>query len=205
MKVVLASGNPGKLKELGALLAPFGMDLVAQGTLGIQPAAETGCTFVENALEKARHASRASGLPAIADDSGISVDALEGEPGVYSARYAGPNADDGANNRKLIAALTERRLLTEDGTPSASTAAHFFCALVLLRHPLDPTPLIATGRWNGQICGRPRGTNGFGYDPHFWLPGRELTSAELAPVEKNRISHRALAVAALSRQLGEAY
>lgn len=205
MKVILASGNAGKLKELGALRTPFAMDLVAQGALGIQPAPETGCTFVENALEKARHASRESGLPAIADDSGISVTALDGEPGVLSARYAGAGADDAANNAKLIAALTERGLLAADGAPSETTAAHFFCAVVLLRHPLDPVPLIACGRWNGQITGIARGTNGFGYDPHFWLPERQLTSAELAPEEKNRISHRALAVAALIRQLDAQY
>lgn len=185
------------------MLKPFAMNLIAQGTLGIEPAAETGCTFIENALEKARHASRESGLPAIADDSGLSVDALDGEPGVYSARYAGSPSDDAANNRKLITELTDRGLLGSDGSPSEQTAAHFFSVVVLLRHADDPTPLIASGRWNGQITGNPHGTNGFGYDPHFWLPDRQLTSADLPPEEKNRISHRALAVAALARQLGE--
>lgn len=204
MKVVLASGNAGKLRELGAMLAPFEMTLIAQAELGITPAPETACTFVENALQKARHASRESGLPAIADDSGIAVDALDGAPGVYSARYAGDAADDAANNTRLIAELQELGALDADGAPSARTAAHFYSVVVLLRHPLDPTPLIASGRWHGQITGRPSGANGFGYDPHFWLPERQLTSAELAPEEKNRISHRALAVAALTRQLDEA-
>ena len=205
MRVVLASSNAGKLVELDALLAPFAMTLIAQGELGIEPAAETGCTFVENALEKARHASRESGLPAIADDSGLSVDALNGEPGVYSARYAGSPANDAANNRKLVAELTERGLLGAHGAPSERTAAFFFSVVVLLRHAEDPTPLIASGRWNGQITGNPHGSNGFGYDPHFWLPDRQLTSADLPTEEKNRISHRALAVAALTRQLGEAF
>ena len=204
MKAVLASGNAGKLKELAALLAPYDMTLVAQAELGIEPGPETGCTFVENALEKARHASRQSGLATIADDSGISVDGLGGEPGVYSARYAGEHSDDAANNAKLIAALEHRGLLGADGSPNERTAAHFYCVVVLLRHAEDPTPLIATGRWNGQITGRPSGSNGFGYDPHFWLPDRQLTSADLPAEEKNRISHRALAVAALTRQLGEA-
>ena len=203
MKVVLASGNAGKLKELGAMLAPFEMTLQAQGELGIEPAPETGCTFIENALEKARHASRVSGLPAIADDSGICVDALDGAPGVYSARYAGEDASDAANNAKLIAALTEGGALAADGAPSPRTAAHFYSVVVLLRHPEDPTPLVAAGRWRGQITGRASGSNGFGYDPHFWLPERRLTSADLAPEEKNRISHRALAVAALTSQLSE--
>jgi XTP/dITP diphosphohydrolase len=201
MKAVLASGNKGKLKELQALLAPYDLSLVAQGALGIEPAPETGCTFIENALEKARHACRQSGLPAIADDSGISVDALDGAPGVYSARYAGPEADDAANNTKLVAALTALGVLGSDGEPSEKSAAHFYSVVVLLRHPQDPTPLIATGRWEGQITGRPRGDNGFGYDPHFWLPDRGKTAAELAAEVKNRISHRALAVASLTRQL----
>ena len=203
MKVVLASGNAGKLRELGALLAPYDMNLVAQAELGIEPGPETGCTFVENALEKARHASEQSGLPAIADDSGISVDGLDGEPGVYSARYAGAHGDDAANNTKLINTLKEKGLLGADGRPGTQTSAHFYCVVVLLRHALDPTPLIASGRWNGQITGQPSGSNGFGYDPYFWLPDRQLTSADLPAEEKNRISHRALAVAALTRQLGE--
>ncbi len=203
MKVVLASGNAGKLRELNALLAPFDMTLIAQAELGIEPGPETGCTFVENALEKARHASRASGLPVIADDSGISVDALDGAPGVYSARYAGEPGDDAANNAKLITALTELGALGADGEPSARTAAHFYSVVVLLRHAEDPTPLIAAGRWHGQITGQPRGSNGFGYDPHFWLPERQLTSAQLPTEEKNRISHRALAVAALTPQLDD--
>ena len=178
-------------------------DLRLNSELGIEPAPETGCTFVENALEKARHASRESGLPAIADDSGISVDALDGAPGVYSARYAGASADDAANNTKLIKALKDCGALGANGAPSERTAAHFYSVVVMLQHPEDPTPLIATGRWDGQITGTPSGSNGFGYDPHFWLPDRQLTSADLPAEEKNRISHRGQAVAALTRQLGD--
>jgi XTP/dITP diphosphohydrolase len=201
MKVVLASGNAGKLTELSALLAPRKLELVAQGALGIRPADETGCTFIENALDKARHASRESGLPALADDSGISVAALGGAPGVYSARYAGPDADDAANNAKLLTELRALGTLSSDGAPSERSRAHYYCVIVLLRHPEDPAPLIATGRWEGQITGRPSGRNGFGYDPYFWLPSLGQTAADLSPGEKNRISHRGQAVASLTRQL----
>ncbi len=189
MKVVLASGNAGKLRELSALLAPLGVELVTQGELGITGAEETGCTFVENALLKARHASRLAGLPAIADDSGLAVDALDGAPGVYSARYAGvrgPTAD-GANNAKLIAALTD----------SEDRRAHFHSVIVFLRHPEDPTPIIAHGRWDGEIIAEPRGANGFGYDPHFFIAELGLTAAELDADRKNAMSHRGQAAARL--------
>jgi XTP/dITP diphosphohydrolase len=201
VKVVLASGNAGKLTELSALLTPRDFELVAQGTLGIEAAEENGCTFVENALQKARHASRESGLPALADDSGISVAALNGAPGVYSARFAGPAATDADNNARLLTELRSLGCLEVDDAPSERTSAHYYCVIILLRHPEDPTPLIATGRWDGQITGKPSGGNGFGYDPYFWLPEAGRTAADLAPEDKNRISHRGQAVAALIRQL----
>lgn len=202
MKVVLASANTGKLKELGALLKPHALTLVSQGELNIDAAEETGSTFIENALEKARHASRISGLPAIADDSGIAVDALDGAPGVYSARFAGPGATDQDNNHKLLNELRSLGALDDGPDPAPGTAAaHYYCVIVMLRHANDPTPLIATGRWDGQITSKPRGANGFGYDPHFYLQDRALTAAELPAEVKNRISHRGQAVAELIRQL----
>ena len=187
MKVVLASGNAGKLRELRALLAPLGIELIAQGELGLEGAPETACTFVENALAKARHASEGSGLPSIADDSGLAVNALGGEPGVHSARYAGPARDDGANNRKLIAALA--------GVPDRR--ARFCCAMVYVDEPGDPVPLIAAAEWQGTIVDAARGENGFGYDPHFLVPELGLTSAELEPKLKNSLSHRGQAARAL--------
>ena len=187
MKVVLASGNAGKLRELRALLAPLGIELIAQGELGLEGAPETACTFVENALAKARHASEGSGMPAIADDSGLAVNALGGEPGVHSARYAGPARDDGANNRKLIAALA--------GVPDRR--ARFCCAMVYVDEPGDPVPVVATGEWQGAIVDAARGANGFGYDPHFLVPELGLTSAELEPKLKNSLSHRGQAARAL--------
>ena len=189
MKVVLASGNRGKLQELAALLEPLAVELVTQSELGIEGAGETGCTFVENALLKARHASRLAALPAIADDSGLAVAALGGDPGVYSARYAGvagPEAD-AANNAKLMSALAGR----------GDRRAHFHSVMVYLRHPDDPTPIIADGRWEGEIVDAPRGANGFGYDPHFLVPDLGLTAAELAPEQKNALSHRGQAAAKL--------
>ncbi|MEM8766427.1 MAG: RdgB/HAM1 family non-canonical purine NTP pyrophosphatase [Pseudomonadota bacterium] len=193
MKVVLASGNAGKLKELGTLLAPLGVELITQGELGIEGAEETGCTFVENALLKARHASRLAGLPAIADDSGLAVEALDGAPGVYSARYAGvAGADaDAANNAKLIAALET----------SSDRRAHFHSVIVFLKHPEDPTPIIADGRWDGEIVTEPRGENGFGYDPHFFIAALGLTAAELDAERKNSLSHRGIAAASLLERL----
>jgi len=194
MKLVLASGNAGKLAELGDLLAGSGIELVAQNELGIGEAEETGLTFVENAILKARHTARASGMPALADDSGLCVDALDGAPGLYSARYAGVHGDNAANNARLLHEL--------EGTPEAKRTAHFTCALALLRNPDDPDPIIATGRWHGRVLAAPRGEHGFGYDPVF-LPddGGGLGSAELAPALKNRISHRGQALAALRAQL----
>jgi len=194
MKVVLASGNAGKLKELVALLAPLGIELASQRDLGIDDADETAWTFVENALLKARHASSACGLPALADDSGLVVRALDGAPGVWSARYAGTPSDDLANNRKLIAELAgvgDRR-------------AYYYCALVFVRHRADPAPLIATAEWHGTIVDVATGSGGFGYDPHFFVDEHRRTAAELPADLKNRISHRGLAVAALLGSIGRA-
>ncbi len=188
MKVVLATANPGKLEELSNLLNPLGLELVGQSELGIRGARETASTFVENALLKARHASRESGLAAIADDSGIAVDALNGAPGVHSARYAGEKATDDDNNRKLL-----RTLCAFD-----DKAAHYYCVLTFVRHPEDPVPLIATGRWDGHIITKPRGVNGFGYDPYFYLTDLGQTAAELSPALKNRLSHRGQAVRRLA-------
>ena len=190
-QVVVATGNPGKLRELDVALAPLGWQLATQRELGIDAAPELATTFVENALAKARHAAAASGLPAIADDSGLVVPALGGAPGVHSARYAGANATDAQNNAKLLAALAE---VTERG-------AFFFCALVFLASAADPTPRIAFGRWRGEIVDEPRGANGFGYDPHFHLPALGKTAAQLAVAEKNRLSHRGQACRALAAQL----
>ncbi|MCS7101273.1 MAG: non-canonical purine NTP pyrophosphatase, partial [Burkholderiaceae bacterium] len=170
-RLVLASGNEGKLRELRALLAPAGIEVVAQSTLGIAGADEPHPTFVENALAKARHAARASGLPALADDSGLCCVALGGAPGVRSARFAGEGASDADNNTELV-----RRL-----APHADRRAHYVCVLVALAHVDDPEPLIAEARWHGSIVETPRGRNGFGYDPHFFLPQLGLTAAELAP------------------------
>ncbi|WP_425454787.1 RdgB/HAM1 family non-canonical purine NTP pyrophosphatase [Inmirania thermothiophila] len=174
-------------------MAELGIELVGQGELGIGAAAETAPTFVENALLKARHAAQAAGLPALADDSGLLVDALGGAPGIHSARYAGPDADDEANNRRLLEALA--------GVPWARRTARFHCVLVYLRHAADPTPVIAEGSWAGRIAEAPRGANGFGYDPLFWLDERGCTSAELAPEEKDRVSHRGQALARLVERL----
>jgi len=196
-KLVLASNNPGKLREIDVLLAPLGIVIVPQVALGIAEADEPHATFLENALVKARHASRASGLPALADDSGLCVEALGGEPGVHSAYYAGRagtrETRDAANNAKLLAALdgrTDRR-------------AHFACLMVLMRHADDPQPLVAEGNWYGEIGEVERGRNGFGYDPLFMLPGRGCSSAELPAAEKNRISHRGRALARLLDRLRE--
>ena len=192
MKTVLASGNPGKLRELAALLAGLDIELISQSDLNVTPAAETGQTFVENALLKARHASRQTALPAIADDSGLVVRALGGVPGVRSARYAGDAASDADNNRKLIRALVGH----------SDRSAWFYCALVFLQHPKDPSPLLATGLWRGQIIDQPRGANGFGYDPHFLIPHLGKTSAELPPQQKNQLSHRGQAGGVLATALG---
>jgi len=194
MKLVLASGNAGKLVELRELLAGSGIELTAQSEFGIGDAEETGLTFVENAILKARHAARASGMASLADDSGLCVDALDGAPGLYSARYAGVHGDNAGNNAKLLREL--------EGVADAERAAHFVCVLALLRSAGDPDPIIATGRWHGRVLHAPRGTHGFGYDPVF-LPddGGGLGSAELDPALKNRISHRGQALAALREML----
>lgn len=195
-KIVLASGNRGKLVELGELLASNGIELVPQSGLGIADPAETGTTFIENAIIKARNAARLAELPALADDSGICVDALAGAPGLDSAIYAGIHGEDAANNAKLLREL--------DGVPLERRTAHYTCALVLLRDAADPDPLIAIGRWPGRILEEPRGQHGFGYDPLF-LPddGGGLASAELEPAVKNRLSHRGQALAILRESLIE--
>lgn len=209
-RLVLASGNPGKLREFRQLCEPLGVTLIAQSQLGIAEADEPHCTFIENALAKARHASRASGLPAFADDSGICVNALGGAPGVHSARFAAPNenlanfaeaagerdAQDARNNAKLIAMLEGK----------TDRSAHYTCVIALVRHADDPEPIIAEGRWSGEIIITPRGDGGFGYDPYFYLPALGKTAAELAPEDKNKISHRGQALAALAARLvrGEA-
>lgn len=196
MKWVLASGNAGKLVEIREVLADSPVELVAQDELGIGDAEETGATFVENAILKARHAARISGLPALGDDSGLCVDALAGAPGLLSARYAGEHGNSAANIAKLLDALKD--------VPEAARSAHFFCIIVLLRHPDDPAPLIAEGRWQGRILEAPRGHGGFGYDPIFFDPSRNASAAELEATMKNRISHRGQALARLRELLGDA-
>jgi XTP/dITP diphosphohydrolase len=186
VKLVLASGNPGKLREIGQLLAPLGIELVSQVELGIAEADEPHATFVENALAKARHASRTCGLAALADDSGLCVEALGGAPGVHSAYFAGREGSreqrDARNNEKLLASLQDDR------------EAYYCCLMVLVRSETDPRPLVAEGIWHGEIARTPRGSNGFGYDPLFFLPALRKTAAELAPEHKNRISHRGIAL-----------
>jgi XTP/dITP diphosphohydrolase len=196
-KLVIASGNPGKLREFAQMLEPLGLEIIPQSQLGIPDAEEPHATFVENALEKARHASRLLRMPAFADDSGICVAALGGEPGVHSARYAGPGAgenreaQDERNNRKLLAALAGSR----------DRSAHYYCVIVLVRRADDPEPLIAEGRWSGEVIAEPRGANGFGYDPYFYLPALGRTAAELDPAVKNGVSHRGQALRALVARL----
>lgn len=190
-KLVLASNNAGKVREFQELLAPFHFQVIPQGELGIPSAEEPHHTFVENALAKARHASAASGLPALADDSGICAHALNGEPGVYSARYAGADGDNAANNQKLISALQGK----------ADRGAHYVCALVMVNSATDPEPLIVQTRWYGQIMDEAKGNHGFGYDAHFFLPELGNTAAELEPTEKNLISHRGQALRELIAQL----
>ncbi|NJC00624.1 RdgB/HAM1 family non-canonical purine NTP pyrophosphatase [Xanthomonas arboricola] len=192
-QLVLASGNAGKLEELRAMLADLPLRIVAQGELGVDDVPETGLTFVENALIKARHASAVTGLPALADDSGLIVDALGGAPGLYSARYAGNPTDAQANNAKLLNAMR--------AVPAERRSARFYAVIVLLRHPEDPQPLIAEGSWEGVITTEPRGTGGFGYNPVFLDPVHGLTAAEMDTALKNRLSHRAVALATLQHKL----
>lgn len=192
-KILLASNNPGKIREIQALLSGLGWEVLPQAAFVREEAEETGLTFVDNALIKARHAARASGLPAVADDSGLEVDALGGAPGVFSARYAGPGADDAANNAKLLSEMAD----VADGLRTA----RFRCVMVYVRHAGDPAPLIAEGAWEGVILRELRGANGFGYDPLFFVPERGCASAELAPADKNQWSHRGRALRALAAQL----
>lgn len=191
--VVLASDNQGKIREINSLLRNTPLEVVGQGSLGVEPIEETGTTFIDNALLKARNAARQTGLAAIADDSGLEVDALGGRPGVYSARFAGPQATDTANVEKLLAAL--------DGIPPDERSARFRCAMVYVTHADDADPLICEGAWEGNIITEPRGDNGFGYDPIFWIEGEKATAAELAPERKNILSHRGQALRMLVAQL----
>lgn len=192
-RIVIATGNSGKLREICSLLSPLHIEVVAQSTLSIESAEETGLTFIENALLKARHAAALSGLPALADDSGLVVDALNGNPGIRSARYAGEQADDAANVDKLLAAL--------DGTPEAERTARFHCVVTLLRHPDDATPLLCQGVWEGHVAEKRRGAGGFGYDPVFVDCEHGISAAEMSPEQKNRLSHRGKALRAMHAAL----
>jgi XTP/dITP diphosphohydrolase len=194
-RIVLASNNAGKVREINQLLSGGKLRVVPQSEFGVTAAEETGLTFVENAILKARHAARFSGLPAIADDSGIEVDALRGAPGIYSARFAGPDASDEDNVNKLLAELA--------GVSDPERTARFQCLMVYMRHAEDPTPLICQGTWEGTILREPRGENGFGYDPVFLVPERDLSAAELDPDTKNGLSHRGKALRKLAMALGQ--
>ncbi|MGD6736842.1 XTP/dITP diphosphatase [Photobacterium leiognathi subsp. mandapamensis] len=185
-KLVLATGNQGKVKEMADLLADFGFDVVAQSDYNVSSVAETGTTFIENAIIKARHAAKETGLPAIADDSGLEVDFLKGAPGIYSARFAGEDASDADNIDKLLAEIK--------GVPEDQRTARFHCVLVMMRHENDPTPLVCHGSWEGSILTERHGENGFGYDPVFWVPEDQCASAELAPARKKQLSHRGKAL-----------
>lgn len=192
-RVVLASNNQGKLRELNALLADHDIKVIPQREFDIPDAVEDGLSFVENAIIKARHASALSGLPAIADDSGLEVDALNGEPGIHSARFAGEHGDDAANNRKLLEALAD--------IPDEERTARFQCIMVFMRHAKDPTPLVCQGTWEGRILREPRGENGFGYDPLFWVAEENASAAELPATVKNAQSHRGKALRELMTRL----
>jgi XTP/dITP diphosphohydrolase len=188
-KIIIASGNPGKLREFQTLFSGSNIELLAQTAFGVTAVEETGLSFVENALLKARHASLHTGLPALADDSGIEVDALRGAPGIYSARYAGVHASDADNNRKLLVEL--------EHIPDPQRSARYQCIIVYMRHAEDPMPVICQGTWEGMIARDYKGHGGFGYDPLFYLPAHGCTAAELAAEEKNRVSHRGQAAQAL--------
>lgn len=194
-KIVLASGNRGKLAEFNQLLSSTGWSIFSQADFNVPEAAETGLSFVENAIIKARNAAQHSGLPALADDSGLEVDALNGAPGIYSARFAGTDAHDAANNRKLLELIAE--------IPDAQRSARFQCVLVFMRHASDPSPLICQGTWEGQLLHAPHGDAGFGYDPLFYIPDLQQTSAELSPSRKNQLSHRGQALKKLLAALRE--
>ena len=192
-KIVLASNNKGKVREFGEMLSKLDIQVLPQAEFDIEDADETGLTFVENAIIKARHASGIAGLPAIADDSGLEVDALNGAPGIYSARYSGEGATDEKNLLKLLGALID--------VPEEKRTARFQCLLVYMRHAADPTPLICQGTWEGRITFEPRGENGFGYDPVFYVPEYDCTSAQLLPEQKHKLSHRGIALAKLVAKL----
>ena len=192
-QILVASNNPGKLRELGQLFLPLGIELISQSTFSIPEADEPYTTFVENALAKAHHAAAYRNMPILAEDSGICVDALDGAPGVYSARYAGEPKSDERNNAKLLDALS----------PYQNRNAHYYCLMVLLRHAADPQPIVAEGEWRGEILKNPRGSGGFGYDPLFLVSGQDKTGAELSLDEKNKISHRSKALASLIRKLND--
>ncbi|ANW24678.1 nucleoside-triphosphate diphosphatase [Vibrio coralliilyticus] len=194
-KIVLATGNQGKVREMADLLADFGFDVVAQSEFNVSEVAETGTTFIENAIIKARHAAKETGLAAIADDSGLEVDFLKGAPGIYSARYAGEGASDQQNLEKLLDAM--------QGVPQEQRTARFHCVLVLMRHELDPTPIVCHGKWEGRILTEAQGDNGFGYDPVFFVPEDNCASAELEPTRKKQLSHRGKALKQLFATLSE--
>ena len=190
-KLVIASNNPGKLREIDRILQPLGLEVLPQSAFNIPEADEPYCTFIENCLTKARHASELAGLPALADDSGICIDALNGAPGVYTARFAGEPKSDQRNNEKMIELLKHE----------TNRKAHYYCVIVLVRHPHDPQPIIAEGSWHGEIIDTPRGEGGFGYDPYFLVPGLNQTGAELPADVKNGMSHRGKALAELVEKL----
>lgn len=192
-RLVLASGNPGKLRELKALIEPLGWWVSPQSDWAVSEAVEDGLSFIENALIKARHASKHTGLPALGDDSGLVVDALNGAPGIYSSRFAGAGAKDIDNIQKLLQEL--------EGVEESARSAHFYCAMALVRHARDPAPLIATGQWDGRILEAPAGSGGFGYDPLFWVPGEGCSSAELPAGVKNQLSHRGRALSIMKELL----
>lgn len=194
-KIVLATGNQGKVREMADLLADFGFDVVAQSEFKVSEVAETGTTFIENAIIKARHAAKETGLAAIADDSGLEVDYLHGAPGIYSARYAGTHASDAENIEKLLEALKN--------VPEEQRTARFHCVLVLMRHADDPTPIVCHGKWEGRILTQTQGSNGFGYDPLFWVPEEQCSSAQLEPMRKKQLSHRGQALKQLFTLLTE--
>lgn len=196
-KIVLATNNQGKVNELQNLLADAGFDIVAQSQFNLPDADETGLTFVENAIIKARYAAKLTGLPTIADDSGLVVEALNGEPGIYSARYAGEHGNDESNNQKLLQALQP--------IPQEKRSAYFYCALVFMRHENDPTPIICLGKWNGLILNELKGKGGFGYDPLFYVPELNCTAAELTKEHKSQISHRGQALKQLIKEIKTKY
>lgn len=191
--VILASGNPGKLREFNILLQQVGFNVKPQSEFDVSNVEETGLSFIENAIIKARHACANTGHPAIADDSGIEVDALQGAPGIYSARYSGEGANDQTNNQKLLDALKD--------VPEKQRTARYQCLLVFMQHENDPTPIIAQGSWEGRILEKPMGDGGFGYDPIFWVPTHNCSSAQMSKEEKNRISHRAIAMQSLMQKI----